>query len=84
MMHKMRTTLTLEPDVALRLNQLGKSRNISFKALVNETLRQGLDMGKATGKPKPFSIEPFDSKILPGIDPRKLNALSDDLEIEGF
>jgi hypothetical protein len=38
----MRTTLTLDDDVAAALEQLRKSRNVSLKDLINEALRQGL------------------------------------------
>jgi hypothetical protein len=38
----MRTTLTLDDDVASVLERLRKSRNASLKDLVNEALRRGL------------------------------------------
>jgi len=38
----MRTTLSLDDDVAALLERIRKTRNVSFKALVNEALRQGL------------------------------------------
>jgi hypothetical protein len=38
----MRTTLTLEKDVAATLERLRKSRAASMKDLVNEALREGL------------------------------------------
>ena len=38
----MRTTLTIDDDVAALLERLRKTRKVSFKALVNEALRQGL------------------------------------------
>jgi hypothetical protein len=38
----MRTTLTLEKDVAAMLERLRKTRDASMKALVNEALREGL------------------------------------------
>ncbi len=38
----MRTTLTLDDDVAAVLERLRKSRNASLKNLVNEALRRGL------------------------------------------
>ena len=38
----MRTTLTLEKDVAAALERLRKARKSSLKAVVNEALRQGL------------------------------------------
>ncbi len=38
----MRTTLTLEKDVAARLQQVTKKRRQSFKVVVNDVLRAGL------------------------------------------
>ncbi|MBJ7471706.1 MAG: hypothetical protein JHD16_10415 [Solirubrobacteraceae bacterium] len=38
----MRTTITLDPDVAARLAELQDARGLSFKDAVNETLRRGL------------------------------------------
>ena len=43
----MRTTLTLDDDVAATLESLRRSQKLSLKRLVNEALRRGLDdMGK--------------------------------------
>ena len=42
MLRCMRTTLTLDSDVAALLRRTHGSRGGSFKALVNEALRQGL------------------------------------------
>jgi hypothetical protein len=45
----MRTTLTLDDDVAAALEQLRKSRNVSLKHLINDALRRGLkDMSNRT------------------------------------
>jgi len=38
----MRTTLTIDPDIAAQLARLRKDRAVSLKTLVNEALRQGL------------------------------------------
>lgn len=38
----MRTTLTLEDDVAARLNQVQKRSHASLKSIINESLRAGL------------------------------------------
>lgn len=38
----MRTTLTLDPDVAARLKRLRQRRAARFKDVVNEALREGL------------------------------------------
>ena len=51
----MRTTLTLDEDVAAALERLRKSRNASLKDLVNQALRQGLQrMAVPSARPEPF------------------------------
>jgi predicted DNA-binding ribbon-helix-helix protein len=46
----MRTTITLEEDVAASLKRLGKRRGVKFKALVNEVLREGIKCMMAPAK----------------------------------
>jgi hypothetical protein len=51
----MRTTLSIDDDVAVVLERLRRARNASLKDLVNEALRRGLqDMSAAPRKRKPF------------------------------
>jgi hypothetical protein len=57
----MRTTLTLDRDVAERLRQEIRRSGRGLKAMVNEALRQGLGMGSRRGKAKTFVVETFDS-----------------------
>ena len=45
----MRTTLTLDDDVAIRLDRERRKRRVPFKDIVNEVLRAGLD---TLGAPK--------------------------------
>ena len=45
----MRTTLTLDDDVALMLEKIRKVEQKSFKQVVNEVLRRGLVESRATG-----------------------------------
>ena len=80
---RMRTTLTLEAEIAERLQQevtLGKR---PFKAIVNEALRKGLGLD-GTKRAKPYRVKPHSSRLLPGIDPTKLNQLADELEVDAF
>jgi hypothetical protein len=57
----MRTTLTLEPDVAARLKAAVKSRRRPLKAVVNEALRAGLTaLEKRRGARTPFRTTGFD------------------------
>lgn len=51
----MRTTLTIDPDVAAALKRLRKQRDVRFKQAVNDALREGLRRLEETSKPrKPF------------------------------
>jgi len=38
----MRTTLTIDDDVAVQLKRLRRTRDVNLKELVNEALRRGL------------------------------------------
>jgi hypothetical protein len=54
----MRTTLTLDRDVAAVIERLRKTRDESMKALINEALREGLKKLEAPrGKQAPFRTE---------------------------
>lgn len=59
----MRTTITIEDDVAARLAQLSANGRESFKQLVNRVLRAGLDQLEEGRQPdrEPYRIEPFDA-----------------------
>jgi len=55
-MISMRTTLTLDDDVAAALERLRRTRDASLKDLVNEALRRGLgDMSRRTTSRKHVS-----------------------------
>jgi hypothetical protein len=45
----MRTTLTLDPDVAALLDQVRNARDASLKEVVNEGLRRGLRLMARSG-----------------------------------
>jgi len=62
----MRTTLTLDSDVADRLRALARERRLPFKQVVNAVLRRGLDDG--SGARKPFEVEARALKLQPGVD----------------
>lgn len=52
---RMRTTLTIDDDVAVQLDRLRRKNDASFKDVVNDVLRRGLrDMIAPQGKRKPF------------------------------
>jgi len=80
-MFDMRTTLTLEDDVAASLKRLSRESGRSFKQVVNDVLRRGLSTPEPSRVPtRRFRVRPFRSPFRPGVDPEKLNQLLDELE----
>ncbi len=78
----MRTTLTLDDDLAALLRQQAATRGVSFKAMVNQALRAGI-----ARETMPRDIEvprtiPHSFGFRPGVDLDKLNQLADELEAE--
>ena len=79
----MRTTLTLEDDLAKKLKELARGTDRKFKEVVNDAIRKGLSLGE----PPPADQERFVVRaracgFRTGVDPTKLNQLYDDLEME--
>ena len=61
MLRCVRTTLSLDDDVAAALDRLRKRRGESFKELVNNALRRGLQqLQTPTDRPPPFRTEAVD------------------------
>ena len=83
-MSSMRTTLTLDEDVAAKLRELAHRRRISFKEAVNAALRRGLVAQEIRASSRPFRVEVFHSAFRPGVDPVKLNQASDEIETRRF
>lgn len=67
----MRTTLTLDPDVAALLERLREQRKASLEDVVNEGLRRGLgQMTETEGRAQPFRTRSVDLGrcLVDGID----------------
>jgi hypothetical protein len=67
----MRTTVTLDSDIAARLKGLRKRRDQTFKEVVNTALRAGLDRLESPAKKptKPYTLHPvFLGARLPNLD----------------
>jgi Ribbon-helix-helix protein, copG family len=47
----MRTTVTLDPDVAAKLKAVARARGISFKQALNQAVRAGLGAGRRSARP---------------------------------
>jgi len=62
---KHRNTLTIDDDNAVRLERLRKERDLSFKQVVNDVLRRGLNEAEKPFRPK----EPYELPVLRGMQP---------------
>lgn len=78
----MRTTLTLDPDVADHLKKEMRRSGKGLKAAINEALRQGLRMTGKAPRPARFEVRPHAFGTRPGIDLDRMNQLVDELEAE--
>ncbi len=74
----MRTTVTLDPDVAARLRALGAERGISFKEALNSTIRLGLRSEEGAARPYEVPARPLG--LRQGIDLDKALRLAGELE----
>ena len=80
----MRTTLTIEPDVAIEIERRRRASGDSLKRVVNGLLRKGVRAEAETEVLPPYRTPTFDLELRPGIDETKLNQLVDELEIEAY
>ena len=79
----MRTTLTLDDDLARRLKELAREGGRSFKEVTNEMIRRGFSAGEPqVFGGKQFFVDPKSCGFRAGVDPLKLNQVYDDLEME--
>ena len=84
-MPDMRTTLTIEDDLAAALKDRARLSGRSFKAVVNEVMRNGLTVGdKPLARRSRFKVAAARRGFLPGVDSLKLNQLVDELEVDAF
>jgi hypothetical protein len=76
----MRTTVTLDPDVAEQLKSAARKRNLPFKVVLNDAVRKGLSADRTTSRPYKLPSRPMYLK--PGIDLTKAHQMAADLEDE--
>jgi hypothetical protein len=78
----MRTTLTIEDDLAAILERETKRKGMTFKEVVNATLRRGLEREDALPARAVVVTRPHAFGFKPGVDLDRLNQLVDELEAE--
>ena len=76
----MRTTLTLDRDVAERLKKEIRRTGHGLKAIINDALRRGLRIAGRPPRLPRFEVRPHAFGVKPGIDLDRINQLVDELE----
>jgi hypothetical protein len=74
----MRTTLTLDPDVARLIDDAVHRERRPMKQVVNDALRRALSNPAETAPP-PYRLQPHTSSVRPGLDLAGFNRLADEL-----
>jgi hypothetical protein len=76
----MRTTLTLDRDVAEGIEKEMRRTGRGLKATINDALRRALGMRGKPPKAPLFEVRPHALGLSPGVDPDRLNQFVDELE----
>jgi hypothetical protein len=77
----MRTTLTLDDDVAAKLKAESRRAGLPFKEVVNETLRRGLASRRAAGRGQAFRVTARDlGGLRPGLSLDNIGELIEQAE----
>jgi Arc/MetJ family transcription regulator len=81
----MRTTLTIDDDLAAILQKMAAEEGHSFKEVVNQMLRSGIAAtGEQTARRQPVAVVTRPLGLREGYDPDRLNQLVDELAVEDF
>jgi hypothetical protein len=78
----MRTTMTLDDDVARLVEEAVHRERRPMKQVVNDALRRAL--APAAIRDQPYELTPHESAVRPGFDPAGFNKLADELEDEAL
>ena len=81
----MRTTLTIDDDVAAKLVAASRKSGEPFKKVVNATLRRGLLEAQAARKADAFVVRPQKMGALkPGLNLDKISTLLEEVDGPGW
>jgi hypothetical protein len=74
----MRTTVTLDEDVAAKLQKVSRERGVSFKASLNDAVRSGLAAGAPPSRAFRVRAQPLG--IRPGVNIDRALGLASEIE----
>jgi hypothetical protein len=77
----MRTTLTLDDDVAAKLKAEARRSGCPFHVIVNDTLRRGLDRQRASARRQTFKADVRDlGELKSGLSLKNVGGLVEQVE----
>ncbi|OGQ91074.1 MAG: hypothetical protein A2289_05260 [Deltaproteobacteria bacterium RIFOXYA12_FULL_58_15] len=76
----MRTTLTLDPDIAAKLKEQCRVTGLAFKTVVNQTLRSGLNAKRASTPTGLFRVQARPLRQKQGVAVDNIGELLEQLE----
>ena len=76
----MRTTITIDDDVASKLRPIIAREKGKSKKVINDLLRKALGIKRA----RKIELPVFNMGIMPGIDQTSFNKLADELEADEY
>jgi hypothetical protein len=74
----MRTTVTLDPDVAAKLHEVARERDVSFKVALNDAVRAGLNAPIQASRK--YRSPSWDMGVRPEVNLDKALTLAGELE----
>jgi plasmid stability protein len=80
----MRTTLNIDDDVIDKARTLAARLHRSFRHVVNEALRAGLESIESPGESRPYHTSPHNMGLKPGRDLDNIQELLAQVEGEDF
>jgi len=77
-----RTTLTLDPDVAQLVDEAAHRARTSRKQVINDALRR--ELSPPPSRREPYHLPAHEATLQPGLDLAGFNRLADELEDEAI
>jgi hypothetical protein len=78
----MRTTLTIDDDIAGRIEERRRRDGQSLKQVINRLLREGLRHDQRPAEARKYRTKTHKLRLRPGFDPARFNRLADELETD--
>jgi hypothetical protein len=77
-----RTTVTLDDDVIVRVKEEAAKKGVAFREALNGLIRRGLMTNEVESKPRKLSEETINFELPPGLSVDNISELLDVLEGE--